>query len=234
MKLVGTDFAIIMGALVWVSTIWWLWARGWFIHRNYMAGEQLRPMSRNAFVWTSAIIGAMTLIVSHQRPGAPGIIVVAMVGFASSYIDVRTHKLPNVFTVVMAWGALIGWLTAFVVDSSTFVERLTVSVIGALIWALPMIIVRVVGGQIGMGDLKLAPILGAVVGMVGIPAAVFSFLLTYISAGLSALWLLFTGSTSVRSRIPLGPWMVGSAIAGHILWGIIPDWVGSTPSLPGL
>lgn len=234
MKLVGTDFAIIMGTLVWVSTIWWLWSRGWFIHRHYMANEQLRPLSRQAFVWASAVIGAMTLIVSHQRPGAPGIIVVAMVGFASSYIDLRTHKLPNVFTTFMAWGAVIGWLTAFVVDSSAFFERLSMSIIGALIWAIPMIIVRLLGGQIGLGDLKLAPILGAVVGMVGVQASIFSFFLTYISAGLAALWLLFTGSTSVRSRIPLGPWMVGSSIAGHLLWGIIPDWIGSTHPIPGL
>lgn len=227
MKLVGTDFALIVGTLTWILVTAWLWKRGWRIHRYYMAQSDRRPQSRTAFVWISAIFGMLTLIASHQRPAAPAIIVVAMVGLAASIIDIRTHRLPDALTAVMAGGVVLGWFTAFMVDSASFMTRLTGSVIGALIWVIPMLVGRAVGGQIGMGDVKLAPVLGAVVGMVGIPAAVFSMFLTYLSAGLAALWLIFTGSTSVQSRIPLGPWMVGSAIAGHLLWGIIPDWIGA-------
>lgn len=233
MKLVGRDFALIIGTLVWVLTVVWLMKRGWAVHRRYMVEENHTSMTKTHFVWSSAVIGVLTLVASHQRPGAPAIIMVAMLGFASAIIDIRTHRLPDKYTMMMGMGILVGWATASVVDPSTFLTRWTTSLIGAAIWLGVMLLGRLLGGGIGWGDVKLAPVLGAVVGMVGIHAAFFSLMLTFISAGLAALWLIVTGSTSVHSRIPLGPWMVGSAIAGHLLWGIIPDWIGGTQTLVG-
>lgn len=226
MTLVSNDAALVAGALVWLVIVVWMRKRGWTIYRNYMAAAQRKPMSRTGFVWTVAVIGAMTLVASHQRPGAPAIILVAMVGWAASIVDVKTHRLPDKYTAVMAVGVALGWVTAFIVAPGSFLSRMTASVLGAAIWLAPMVIGRAFGGKVGMGDVKLAPVLGSMVGMVGVPAAIFSMMLTYLSAGLAALWLLFTGATSVHARIPLGPWMVGSAIAGHLLWGIIPDWLG--------
>lgn len=231
MSINGTDFALVGGTIVWVSVIVWMAKRGWLIHREYMAAEMRKPMTRNAFVWTAAVIGALTLIASHQRPGAPGIILVAMVGSAASYIDIQTHRLPDRLTLVMAFGVLVGWATAFAVDPELFLGRFTSSLLGALIWVTPMLLGRMLRTSVGLGDVKLAPVLGALVGMVGVPAALFSMILTYVLAGFAALWLIFTGSTSVHARIPLGPWMVGCAIAGYLLWGIIPDWLGGVTSL---
>lgn len=225
MTLTDNDFALILGTVVWLGTIGWMWRYGWAIQHSYVAGQQRAGLSRVALTWSAAIAGVLTLIASHQRPGAPSIIVVAMVGFAAAFVDVRTHRLPDRYTVAMAVGLLIGWFSAFLVDPGSFLERLTSSVLGALIWFLPLLIGSRVKGGVGLGDVKLAPVLGAVVGMLGVIPALMSLLLSFISAGVAALWLIVTGSTSIQSRIALGPWLIGSAIAGHILWGVIPDWI---------
>lgn len=221
----GTDFALILGALVWVCGVVWMWRTGWTVQRRYLVGQQKAPISRVALTWGTGIIGFVALIASHERPGAPSIILVAMVGLAASFVDVRTHKLPDRYTLAMSVGVVIGWISAFLVDSATFLDRLSTSLLGALIWFIPMLIGHYLKGGIGWGDVKLAPVLGAVVGMLGVVPAVSSLLLTFICAGLAALWLIVTGATSLQSRLALGPWMIGSAIAGHLLWGVIPDWI---------
>lgn len=221
----GTDFALILGACVWMVSVLWMWRSGWRIQREYLVGQQKGPLSRVALTWGTGIVGFIVLVAGHVRPGAPAIIVVAMVGLAASFVDVRSHRLPDRYTLAMLVGLLIGWVSAFLVDSDSFLDRLLTSLLGALIWLIPMLLGHYVRGGIGWGDVKLAPVLGAVVGMVGVVAALSSLLLTFISAGVASLWLIVTGSTSLQARLPLGPWMIASAICGHILWGIIPDWI---------
>jgi len=71
----------------------------------------------------------------------------------------------------------------------------------------------------------LAAVLGAMVGSVGIHAAVFALALSFVSAGVAALWKIVVGSAGTKSRVAMGPWMIGSALVGTIAWGVIPDWL---------
>ena len=102
---------------------------------------------------------------------------------------------------------------------------MTVAMIGALIWFVPIALLNRLPGGMGGGDVKLGPVLGALVGSVGLHAAVFALALSFVSAGVAALWKIVVGSAGTKTRVPMGPWMIGSALVGTIAWGVVPDWL---------
>ena len=69
------------------------------------------------------------------------------------------------------------------------------------------------------------PVLCAMVGSVGLNAAVFALALSFVSAGVAALWKIVVGWAGTQSRVPMGPWMIASALVGTIAWGVVPDWL---------
>ena len=184
----SADLSLISGFLTWIVVLFWLWRSGWKIQRRYFIEATQKPLTRNAIVWSAGIVGAIFFVAAQMRPGMPGVMTVAMIGTLSAYVDARTHRLPNAYTVAMAIGVVLGVI-------------------------------------MGGGDVKLAPVLGALVGSVGLHAAVFSLALSFVSAGVAALWKIVVGSAGTKTRVPMGPWMIGSALVGTIAWGVVPDWL---------
>ena len=109
--------------------------------------------------------------------------------------------------------------------SPAWQQRLIGCVVGALIWTIPIALLNRLPGGMGGGDVKLAPVLGAMAGSVGLHAAVFSLILSFVLAGLAALWKIVIGSAGTKSRVPMGPWMIGSSLLAAIAWGVVPDWL---------
>ena len=201
------DLSLISGFLTWIVVLYWLWRSGWKIQRRYFIEATQKPLTRNAIVWSAGIVGAIFFVAAQMRPGMPGVMTVAMIGALSAYVDARTHRLPNAYTVAMAIGVVLGAL------------------IGALIWFVPIALLNRLPGGMGGGDVKLGPVLGALVGSVGLHAAVFALALSFVSAGVAALWKIVVGSAGTKTRVPMGPWMIGSALVGTIAWGVVPDWL---------
>jgi hypothetical protein len=132
--------------------------------------------------------------------------------------------LPNAYTVAMAIGVVLGLAVGGVI-SPLWQERLFGALIGALIWFVPIALLNRLPGGMGGGDVKLGPVLGALVGSVGLNAAIFALALSFVSAGVAALWKIVVGSAGTKTRVPMGPWMIGSALVGTIAWGVVPDWL---------
>ena len=210
----SADLSLISGFLTWIVVLSWLWRSGWKIQRRYFIEATQKPLTRNAIVWSAGIVGAIFFVAAQMRPGMPGVMTVAMIGVLSAYVDARTHRLPNAYTVAMAIGVVLGLAVGGVI-SPLWQERLIGALLGALIWF----------GGMGGGDVKLAPVLGALVGSVGLHPAIFALALSFVSAGVAALWKIVVGSAGTKTRVPMGPWMIGSALVGTIAWGVVPDWL---------
>ena len=221
---ISADLSLVSGFLTWIIVLVWLWRSGWKIQRRYFIEATRTPLTRNAIVWSSAIVGAILFVAAQMRPGMPGVMTVAMIGALSAYVDARTHRLPNAYTVAMAIGVVLGLVVDGVI-SPLWQERLMGALIGALIWFVPIALLNRLPGGMGGGDVKLAPVLGAVVGSVGLHAAIFALALSFVSAGVAALWKIVVGSAGTKTRVPMGPWMIGSALVGTIAWGVVPDWL---------
>ena len=221
---ISSDLSLVSGFLTWIVILAWLWRSGWRVQRRYFIEATHKPLSRNAIVWSAGIVGAIVFVGAQMRPGMPSVMTVAMVGVLSAYVDARTHRLPNKYTAVMGLGVLAGALVGCLI-SPMWQQRLIGFALGALIWTIPIALLNRLPGGMGGGDVKLAPVLGAMVGSVGMHAAVFALVLSFVSAGVAALWKIVVGSAGTKTRVPMGPWMIGSALVGTIAWGVVPDWL---------
>lgn len=221
---ISSDLSLVSGFLTWIVILVWLWRSGWRVQRRYFIEATHKPLSRNAIVWSAGIVGAIVFVGAQMRPGMPSVMTVAMVGVLSAYVDARTHRLPNKYTAVMGLGVLAGALVGCLI-SPMWQQRLIGFALGALIWTIPIAFLNRLPGGMGGGDVKLAPVLGAMVGTLGLHAAVSALALSFISAGLAALWKIVVGSAGTKTRVPMGPWMIGSALVGTIAWGVVPDWL---------
>ena len=221
---ISADLSLVSGFLTWIIILAWLWRSGWKVQRRYLVEATQTPLTRNAIVWCAGIFGAFFFVGAQMRPGMPAVMTVAMIGALSAYVDARTHRLPNKYTVVMGIGVVVGALIGSLI-SPMWEQRLIGFVLGALIWTIPIALLNRLPGGMGGGDVKLAPVLGAMVGSVGLNAAVFALALSFVSAGVAALWKIVVGWAGTQSRVPMGPWMIASALVGTIAWGVVPDWL---------
>ena len=206
LKPVLDDLSLASAFLVWCIVVAWLWRSGWRVQRRYLIEATLTPYRRNGIVWTSAIIGVIAIIASHLRPSAPAIVAVSMIGVLSAITDYRTHRLPNAYTAAMALGVL------FEVFAGLFA------------WLIPLWLLSRLPGGVGFGDVKLAPVLGAMLGAVSVEAAVGGLIFSFLAAGFAATWRIVVGSAGTHARMPLGPWLIFGAAVSHVIWVFIPDW----------
>lgn len=138
--------------------------------------------------------------------------------------DFRSHRLPNawvfpgVIVVVIAWAGI--WISTGDIPG--------VSMVSAGGYFLFMLALALAGGM-GMGDVKLAFVLGAVTGMWGVVPAVLSPVCAFVSGGIVSAVILVTTQLVSRTtavtawqitqqrRIAFGPFMLAGAWAALIV-----------------
>jgi leader peptidase (prepilin peptidase)/N-methyltransferase len=129
-------------------------------------------------------------------------------------IDLRHRIIPNRLTypalllflpvVLLAWG--IG-------DAADPVR----AGLGLLLYGGVLFIVAAISGGMGMGDVKLAAVIGLVLGSLGLRFVGVAAAAAIVLGGLGAIVALAMGRGR-KSAIPFGPYLaVGAVVAG--LWG---------------
>lgn len=137
----------------------------------------------------------------------------AICGLALSLIDLREHRLPN--RIIYPW-------TGFTLALLVLVSLLLQDILGlarglaaGLAWGIGFLLIRVISRTgLGMGDVKLAVVLGLYSGYLGWEVLASAVVLTFLLGGLLSLGLLITRRATASTHIPFGPFMVvGTAIA---------------------
>jgi leader peptidase (prepilin peptidase) / N-methyltransferase len=146
----------------------------------------------------------------HVGLGARGLLIGCVVAILVevSAVDLERRILPNRIvlpSLLAVLGAQLG------LDPSFYWKTLASATLAGLFLLIPALIRR---GAIGMGDVKLATLIGAALG----PLTATALALGLTGAGAYALLLLATQSRAVLKReIPLGPFLAGGAIAAVLL-----------------
>lgn len=128
---------------------------------------------------------------------------VAAVTIPLIVIDVRSHRLPNRLVLP---GYLVAAVTVVAVLASSETIPLT-PLISAAAYVLFLFALSFAGGM-GMGDVKLAGVLGAAAGLVSPSGAMLSPLLAFGLGGLASAVILVTRRGTRATRIPFGPFML--------------------------
>ena len=128
-------------------------------------------------------------------------------------IDARTHRLPNriVLPTLAAVLALAG-IDAIVTGRS---GSLIGGVIGMLVLGGLYAVLRATSrGGIGGGDVKLAGVIGLVLGWHGWQALAVGAASAFVLGALYALALMAFRRADRSTRIAFGPWMIIGAVLG--------------------
>ncbi len=160
-------------------------------------------LARNATIAVAGFLSVLAAIRYGIHAEAVVQIVFICVLVAISRVDLERRIIPNRI-VVPAWIAIL--LAHLAIHPHHWLEWLVASFGAGLFF---LVVALVYPGGLGMGDVKLALLIGAALGW-GVIAALF---LGTLAAGVFAAIMLFREGSSARKRaIPLGPFLAGAAI----------------------
>ncbi|MFJ8896146.1 prepilin peptidase [Leifsonia sp. NPDC102414] len=160
---------------------------------------------------------------------------IALLSFAAvsvvlTLIDLDTHRLPDavVFPSFGAGAVLLG-TTAFLRGDLGAAVGMVVGAIALFVFYFIVAWIR--PGGMGMGDVKLAALVGLFLGYLGWSQLVVGAFAAFLFGGIFVVGLLATRRVTRHGGIPFGPWMLAGAWFGVFLG----PWVAQTYlSLTGL
>ena len=135
------------------------------------------------------------------------------VSIALTAIDLELHRLPNaivipayvVGAVLLLGAAILGG------DIAAFLWAL---VGGAAMFAFYLLLALVYPGGMGMGDVKLAGVLGIFLAFLGWQELIVSVAAAFVLGGVVSVLLIAMKRADRKSGIPFGPWMLVGAWVG--------------------
>ncbi|HYO36372.1 MAG TPA: A24 family peptidase [Geodermatophilus sp.] len=134
-------------------------------------------------------------------------------GVLLSVIDLRERLLPNRVLLPATVGALL-LLTAAAAATDRWDDLLRAVLAGAAAFAVLLAMALVSPAGMGMGDVKLAGLLGLLLGWLGWPVVLAGFLLGFVVQAVLGLALIALRRAGRDTELPFGPALVlGTAVA---------------------
>ena len=128
-----------------------------------------------------------------------------------SIIDFRELRLPNKYVYPAYAIVTAGLLLPAVVEGQwdAFGAAMVCALAG---FAIFMLMHAVYPSGLGMGDVKLAGIIGMITGWVSWSTAIVALMLAFLLSAIVSIVLLVTRKATMKSALPFGPFMLGGAI----------------------
>jgi len=179
----------------------------------YINMNQLKKLKKSTTFTARTIIviliTGLLFIISFLQIGLNVIFIKALVLnsilIVVSFIDIEHQIIPNkiiIFTLV------IGVLFSFI-DNISFMS----GVVGMVLGGGVILILALVPGVLGGGDIKLMFVLGIFLGAKGV---LYALLLAFVIASIISIFLLASKIKKRKDYIPFGPFLaIGSFIAFH-------------------
>ncbi|RBY94866.1 prepilin peptidase [Blastococcus sp. TBT05-19] len=160
----------------------------------------------------TAVFFALTALRFGPAWELPAFLAVVGAGVLLTVIDLRHRLLPNrvVVPALLVTAALLG-LAAAADDAWDLLVRSLLA--AAVLFAVYLGMALLSPGAMGMGDVKLAALLGLVLGWIGWGAVLLGAFAGFVVQAVLALVLIAARRISLRGELPFGPAMlVGAAL----------------------
>ena len=158
----------------------------------------------------TALLAALTVLRSGISWELPAFLLLTVAGVLLAVVDLQHRLLPNrvVLPALAAGTALL--LVPALADGAW--DALLRAVLGAVaLFAVYLTLALVSPGGLGMGDVKLAALVGLYLGWLGWAAVVLGALAGFVVQALVALVLLAARRIGLRGELPFGPAMLAGA-----------------------
>ncbi len=140
----------------------------------------------------------------------------AAVCVALFIIDVRVHRLPDILTLP-SYVVICVLLLLDAVATGNWSALLRAGVGMVVLFGAYYALAVVAAGALGFGDVKLAGLLGLLLGWSGWYALIVGGVLGFVYGGLFSLVLLVSRRVDGKTKIPFGPFMVLGALSAVLL-----------------
>lgn len=166
-------------------------------------------------VATALVWALLAVARDDSRADLPAYLVVGALGVAMAYVDLREHLLPDwlTYTSLAAAAALLTGAAVATQDWSAY-GRAWAGAAACLVFYLLLALLR--PADLGLGDVKLAAVLGLLLGWVGWYTVVLGVFLGFLVGGVIGMVLLAAGRGR-RTALPFGPPMLMGALAAVLL-----------------
>lgn len=172
-----------------------------------------KVFSRTKIIVMSVLLMVVTFVSSRQildRVSSSNgemkmlLALVCMIGAAC--FDFREHRIPNIFPLVMAVGAVILLLLGVVMNIDGAVDYITTNVIAAVGCAIVLAVSALLTKQgIGAGDIKLISALAFLTGVYTVMGTLF---FGVIGCAIYAVFALIMKKKKMSSGVPFGPFLL--------------------------
>jgi leader peptidase (prepilin peptidase)/N-methyltransferase len=156
----------------------------------------------------SAVAAGLPAATAGAVPWLPVLLVAVILGTLLVAVDLRCLRLPDPVVALLAVVLLVP-LTVLGPD------RLIPALMGAGVSGVAYLALAIASrGGLGLGDVKLATVLGFGLGFLGGPALLAGLVLPHLINGPIVLFLLVSGRARRRTPLPFGPaLLVGALVA---------------------
>lgn len=139
----------------------------------------------------------------------PAYLYLGAIGAALTHIDIDVHRLPDLIVLPSYPIVFVLLLVPTVVTGQWgALARGVLAGLALFVGYLVLALVSPGGGGLGLGDVKLAGVLGLLLGWLGWGPAIVSVLAAFVIGGVIALILLLVGRASRSSHVAFGPSMI--------------------------
>ncbi len=142
----------------------------------------------------------------------PGLLLLVWLLLVLAVIDARTRRIPNALTYPLAPVLAVLLILGALLDGDP-AAALRIPLAGLAGFAVLLVIALVNPRGMGMGDVKLAGVIGLGLGALGWGEVIVGLFAGFLLGGLAAIALLATGTRTRRDAIPFGPYLALGAIA---------------------
>lgn len=196
----------------------------WLLLRGRCRGCALPISPRYPLVegLTGVLFVGVTLVVGASW-ALPAYLYLTAIAVALAAIDLDVHRLPDAivypsYPVALVLLALASW------GEGDWGAMLRALIGGAALFLLYAVTVVVYPKGMGLGDVKLAGVLGLYLGWWGWSALAVGAFGAFVLGGVGALVLVVAGDAGRKTRIPFGPYMLTAALGALVVAAPIAGW----------
>lgn len=136
------------------------------------------------------------------------------IGVALTLIDIDVMRLPNSIVLPAYPVGAVLLAAAIFLGPSTWWDGVRGLIGAAALFVLYAVLWLVKPGGMGLGDVKLAGVVGGYLGVLGFGSLIVGAFAAFVVGGLWSVVLVLAKGGTRTSKVPFGPFMVAGAIVG--------------------
>ncbi|MDN4489393.1 prepilin peptidase [Demequina sp. SYSU T00068] len=153
----------------------------------------------------------------------PLLLALVYFGIVLTVIDLEQRRLPDPLTLAFGISVGVGILTVSI-GTGDWSGALRALIGAAALGGLYLIAFIVYPRGMGFGDVKLAPSLGALLGLIGWPALVVGGFAAFLWGAIAGVVAMARARRGRGVAIPFGPWMFAGAVTGILIGPAVSGW----------